>query len=96
MPIRKFRSIEEMDKAQSDLWCEPGEECFRRIARLWKRSAQINPRKFPKGVFKFRSVEEAQAQRELLLTEHVRRLAEERRTSGKLRVVQRPALRGQA
>jgi len=92
MPVRKFRSIAEMDKAQNELWCEPGEECFRRIARLWKRSAQINPRKFPKGVFKYRSIEEAQADRERLLTEHVRQLQEERRRSGKLRVVQRAAV----
>lgn len=94
MPIRKFRSIEEMDEAQRDFWCEPGEECFRRIARLWKRSAQLHPRKFPKGVFKFRSIEEAQADRERLLTEHVRQLEEERRKSGRLRVIQRPAPHG--
>jgi hypothetical protein len=93
MPVRKFRSIEEMDDARHELWCEPGEECFRRIARLWKRSARINPRKFPKGVFKYRSIEEAQADRERLLTEHVRRLEAERRRSGKLRVVQHPAPR---
>ena len=92
MRVRKFRSIEEMDKAQRDLWCEPEEECFRRIARLWKRSAQINPRKFPKGVFKYRSLEEAQADRERLSTEHVRQLQEKRQRSGKHRIVQRPAL----
>lgn len=90
MPIRKFRSVEEMDKAKSDLWCEPGTECFRRIESLWKRSSLLSPRKFPQGVFKFRSLEEAQVDEERLLTEHVRQLQEKRHASGKIRVVQHP------
>lgn len=91
MPIKKYRSIEEMDRDRSDLWCEPGPRGFRRMAELWKRSAQINPRKYPKGVFKFRSIEEAQADRQRLLIEHVRQLEADRRKAGKLKIVQRPA-----
>ncbi len=79
MPIKKFRSVEEMDGARRDLWCDkPDEACFRRIARLWKRSAQINPRKFPKGVIKYRTLEEAQADRERWQKEHIRRIQSER------------------
>jgi len=45
---------------------------------LWDRSARLSPRKLPKGVVKYRSIEEADADRERLITEHVRRLREER------------------
>lgn len=80
MPFKKFRSVEEMDAAaRRDLWCEqPDAACFERIGRLWERSARLSPRKFPKGVVKYRSLEEAEADRERLITEHVRRLREER------------------
>ena len=79
MPFEKFHSIEEMDKARRDLWCEKlDSQCFKRIARLWERSSRLSPRKYPRGIFKYRSIEEAQAHRELLITENVRRLRAER------------------
>lgn len=78
MPIRKFHSVEEMDSAKSDLWAEPEESLFKRIGALWKRSARLSPRKYPRGVFKFRSIEEMQAQREHLTKQHVRQLRKDR------------------
>jgi len=75
MPIRKFRSIEEMNAADSELWCaEPDAAYYQRVRQLWEASARLNPRTWPKGVFKFRSIEEAQAQRDQLLAEHIQRL----------------------
>lgn len=89
MPVKKFRSVEEMDAAQSDLWCDrPDASCFRRIARLWERSAKISPRRFPKGVIKYRTLEEAQADRERWQAEHIRRVSRERSDDGKARTVQ--------
>ena len=89
MPVRKFHSIEEMDAAQHELWCDAGEECFRRIARLWKRSAQIFPRTFPKGVVKYRTLGEAQADRERVLSQQLRQKRFERLASGDLRAAER-------
>ena len=90
MSVRKFRSVEEMDAARRELWCdEPDAEYFERVGELWELSSYINPRKMPKGVFKYRNLEEAQADRDRLLTEHVRELWRERVESGKLRIVQR-------
>ncbi len=89
MPVEKFRSVEEMDAARGDLWCDqPDAACFRRIARLWERSARISPRQFPKGVIKYRTLEEAQADRERWQTEHVRRVRQERLEEGTIRIVQ--------
>jgi hypothetical protein len=78
-----------MDAAHRDLWCEqPDAACFRRIARLWERSGRLSPRRFPKGVIKYRSLEEAQADRERWQTEHVREVQHERQQEGKVRIVQ--------
>ncbi len=61
MPVQKFRSIEEMNKApvrpnpRGDF-----DRFLRHCARYWA----IAPRTYPRGVFKFRSIEEAQHARE--------------------------------
>ena len=57
MPVQKFRSIEEMNSAPV---MSRGSEDFERFLRYWA----IAPRIYPRGVFKFRSVEDAQAARE--------------------------------
>ena len=55
MPVQKFRSIEDMNNApvivsgRSDF-----ERFLRHCARFWK----LAPRVYPRGVFKFRSVED--------------------------------------
>lgn len=63
MRVQKFRSIDEMNAAQvltsatSDV-----ESFFRHCARYWA----IAPRTYPRGVVRFRSVEEAQAARNVV------------------------------
>jgi hypothetical protein len=59
MPVQKFRSIEEMNKAS-----EPQGSEFERFLRHCARYWAISPKKYPRGVFKFRSIEEAQKARE--------------------------------
>ena len=77
MPIRKFRSVEEMPRPM-------GEDIVndidlrRRISALWKRAARISPRVYPRGVFKFRTLEEAQQARERVTAENVDRILKER------------------
>jgi hypothetical protein len=89
MAIKKFRSIEEMDELRREAWCDkPDAAYFERVGRLWELGSRISPRTFPKGVFKFRSLEEAQAQRDALLSEHVQMLWRERIESGALSIVQ--------
>jgi hypothetical protein len=61
MRVQKFRSIEEMNKAPAPESQEPDFERFlRHCARYWA----IAPKRYPRGVFKFRSIEEAQNARE--------------------------------
>lgn len=56
MQVQKFRSIEEMNLAPVRRSLRPDFEQFlRHCARYWA----LAPRVYPRGVFKFRSIEEA-------------------------------------
>ena len=61
MPFRKLRRLQEMEDS---LWREIGPPLWDAIQRVWDFAERTCPRRFPPGVHKHRSVEEAQAQRE--------------------------------
>lgn len=63
MPVRRFRSLEEMEDS---LWREPGDPAlWPAIARVWSFAAQTCPRHFPPGVYRHRTIEDAQRQRDV-------------------------------
>ena len=55
MPVQKFRSIEEMNAAPPRASAQDFDRFLRHCARFWK----IAPKIYPRGVFKFRSIQEA-------------------------------------
>lgn len=62
MPVEKFGDL---DAARRALWTDsrdPGLPA--RIRRLWEFSSRLHPRVAPKGVRKFRSIQEANLDRE--------------------------------
>jgi hypothetical protein len=60
--IHKFRTFEEADEA---LYCfEPDYKYFERVARLWAFVDSVCPRKYSRGIFRYRSIEEANDQTE--------------------------------
>jgi len=61
MAIQKFRSIEEMTTAPILIRSASG---FERFIRHCARYLALAPRSYPRGVFRFRSVEEAQIARD--------------------------------
>ena len=63
MPVWRFRSVEEMNAAP--LPASPG-NTFDRFARHCARYRAIAPCCYPRGVFKFRTIDEAQRARELV------------------------------
>jgi hypothetical protein len=70
MPVHKFRSLEEAEKA---LWRPAFDPDNLRIAASVTNLAMSLARMtFPKGVFKFRSLEEADRERERLTSELIR------------------------
>lgn len=78
MPVHKYRSVEDMPPVPP---CETlDEECLRRIAKLWARSSAFSGMVYPRGVFKFRSLEEAQQARERVTQENIDRIRRERET----------------
>ena len=61
MPVEKFASGEEMNAAPIRALAGNSFDRFvRHCSRYWK----VFPRRYPRGVFKFRTIEEAQAARD--------------------------------
>jgi len=59
--VQRFRSIEEMNAAPRR---EPRGPDFERFLRHCARYWAIAPKNYPRGVFKFRTMEEAQRARD--------------------------------
>ena len=76
MPVRKFRTVEEMNQPP---WRKPGEpQLFRAIAAVWEMARRTNPRTFPRGVHKYRSIEEMSHAREQWDSAYIRELRAQR------------------
>lgn len=59
MPIRRFRSVEEMNR---EIWREPGSpELYASIRRVWEFGRRTSGRRFRPGVRRYRSIEEMQS-----------------------------------
>lgn len=65
MGVQKFRSIEEMNKAAVVTRAGAG---FEQFLRQCARYRAIAPKIYPRGVFKFRTLHEAQQARDRLET----------------------------
>ncbi len=60
--IKKFKTFEE---ARRDLWVmNPDKAYYQRVAEFYELASSLVKRKIPRGVFKFRTFEEAQKHRE--------------------------------
>jgi hypothetical protein len=56
MPIRRFRSVEEMNRPN---WRQPGSpELYRAIERVWSFGRRTSRIRFSPGVYRYRSIEE--------------------------------------
>jgi hypothetical protein len=65
--VQKFRSVEDM--ARAAVVVLPGDG-FERFARHCARYFALAPRAYPRGVFRFRTLEEAQAARATIGAKH--------------------------
>jgi hypothetical protein len=62
MPVRKFRTVEDMERAK---WRDPGDpELIRAIAAVWEFGRRSRRRRFPPGVYRHPSIVELNAQTE--------------------------------
>lgn len=79
MPIRKFRSIEEMNAADRERWLDCNDPALPGLIReLWAQSSQLLPPAMPRGVRKYRSIEEMNADRDKWEDERIARIRAER------------------
>jgi hypothetical protein len=68
--VQKFRSVDEM--ASAPVLVFPGDG-FERFARHCARYFALAPRTYPRGVFRFRTIEEAQAARQRVTLDRLQR-----------------------
>ncbi len=62
MPVRKYRSVEEME---GNTWRRPGDPLlFRAMRSTWDFARRTLRPTFPPGVHKHRSIEDAECQRQ--------------------------------
>jgi hypothetical protein len=77
MPVQKFKTFEEAEKA---LWkIKPDDTYLARVAELWDFANKLNPISYPKGVFKFKTIEEANKHREEVELAQARKKRTERK-----------------
>ena len=69
MAVQKFRTVEEMGKAAILVANEEPGSRLDRFLRHCARYRSLSPRIYPRGVFRFRSIAEAQEARERVAAE---------------------------
>jgi hypothetical protein len=71
MSVEKFETLEEAKKA---LWSfRPDETYFRQLFVLWEFANRLSPLKYPRGILKFKTIEEANEHRLAWELEHGRK-----------------------
>ncbi|MGA1870723.1 MAG: hypothetical protein ACMUJM_19485 [bacterium] len=64
MPVFKYKNFEQAEQA---LWnFNPDQNYYQRISEFWKLAERLHPIKYPKGIFKFQSIQEANNHREVI------------------------------
>jgi len=54
MPVRKFRSVAELNQP---IWRQPGDPAlYRTMAALWDTGRRLQTRRFAPGVYRFRDI----------------------------------------
>jgi hypothetical protein len=62
MPVYKFKTFKDAERA---LWnFQPDEIYYERLKDLWDIADKLNPIAYPKGIFKFKTLQEANEHRE--------------------------------
>ena len=80
MPLQRFQSL---DDARRALWIDPHDPALSaRIRSVWRFSARLVERRIPRGVRRFRRIEDANAERERWVADRVNALMAERQTRG--------------
>jgi hypothetical protein len=81
MPVYKYKTFEEAEQA---LWnFHSDERHFERVKQLWNFAKTVCPIRYPRGIFKFKTIEEANAHREAVELAHAKELRKARKQASK-------------
>ena len=84
MPVYKYKTFEQAERA---LWnLHPDAAYYKIVAELWNFANKLRPMRYPRGIFKFRTMEEANKQREDLELEFAKNIQQQRLASGGKRI----------
>ena len=72
MPVRKFRSVSDMPEPPRRIPGDPA--LYKAIAGVWAFGRAGNPRRFPPGLHKYRSIEDMNRAQDSQLAAHVEAL----------------------
>jgi hypothetical protein len=76
MGLQKFKSFQEAERA---LWCfNPDEKYFKQVRELFKLANRLCSPNFPRGIFKYRTLEEANKAKEEWLLQNALKKRESR------------------
>ena len=79
MPVQKFRTIDAWQDAKQEQWLSCDDpRLVQRIRDHWQRWSRLVPLGIPHGIRKYRSIEEAEAERDRWETERIHRIRAER------------------
>jgi hypothetical protein len=79
MPVFKYRTLEQWQESKRDLWADCDDPRLpSRIRTHWARWSALVPPGLPRGVRKYRSTEEAEADRARWEQERIARIRAER------------------
>ncbi|MBN1559634.1 hypothetical protein JW998_05250 [candidate division KSB1 bacterium] len=82
MAIQRFRSFQDAEEA---LWVmKPDREYYQRVAEHWDFVRMLRPADIPKGIFKFKTIQEANQHREKVDFEIAKKIYDERIKTKKL------------
>jgi hypothetical protein len=70
MPVYKYKTFEDAERALWNFF--PDEAYYDRVAELWEFANQLSPITYPRGIFKFRTIEDANQQRDAWELAHAR------------------------
>lgn len=79
MPVFRYKTFKEAEWALWNFY--PDESYFHKVAELWEFANKLCPISYPKGIFKFRIIEEANKHRNEWELDNAKKLRSEKNST---------------
>lgn len=71
MPVEKFKSMKDAENAL--LTFEPDRQYYKNLKEFFKLATMLSPVRFPRGIFKYNTLEEADRQKRQWIRENAKK-----------------------